>query len=87
MENPTYENVEILKTAKNIKVTFGNKVYNYSIISEKQFSSVKMDYTVTLNNNTYELSICKFSNGTYGVVIDGIFTVNDITDVKTIDVK
>ncbi len=44
MDNPTYEKVEIIKTEKNFKVTFGTKKYNYAIISSKSFSEKKMDF-------------------------------------------
>ncbi|MFN0188676.1 MAG: hypothetical protein ACKVQV_08240 [Bacteroidia bacterium] len=87
MNNPTYEKVEILKTDKNIKVTFGTKVFNYIIVSSKQFSSVKMDYTVTLKGKTFLLSIADMQNGTYAVNIDGNWMVSDITNFTTVDIK
>jgi hypothetical protein len=86
-DNPTYEKVEILKTDKNIKVTFGAKVYNYSIISSNKSSDVLTQYTTTLNGNTYIISIADMMDGTYSLSIDNIWQVivknNDIT---TIDV-
>ena len=93
MDNPTYEKVEILKTSKQIKVTFGTKVYNYTIVSEKIFSEVMMNYTVTLNGKNYTLRIADMENGTHAVTLDdgitkdGVWMVSDIKDISTIDVK
>jgi hypothetical protein len=87
MENPTYEKVEIYVTDKYIKATFGAKIYNYTIISSKRFSSVKMDYTVSLNGKTYILSVSDMMDGTYAINIDGVWMVSDIRDIKTVDAK
>lgn len=87
MENPTYEKVEILKTEKFIKVTFGTKVYNYQIVSSKKFSSVKMDYTVKLDGKTYTLSISDMQDGTYAINIDSVWMVANIRDIKTVEIE
>lgn len=87
MQNMNYENVEILKTDKFIKTTFGNKVNNYKIIAGKKFSDVKIDYTVTLNNKEYILSIADMPDGTVAIGINSTWFVKDITDISTIKIK
>jgi hypothetical protein len=84
-DNPTYEKVEILQSDKNFKVTFGTKVFIYSIASSKQFSSAKMDYTITLKGKTYLLSIVKMPDGTFAIGIDGIWMVSNITTIEKAD--
>lgn len=87
MQNMNHENVEILKTDKYIKTTFGNKVNNYKIISSNKFSDVKMDYTVTLNGKKYILSIADMQDGTYAIGINKTWFVKNITDISTVDIK
>ncbi len=67
--DPIYEKVEILKMERKIKVTFGKKVYDYKILSAKRYSSVMMNYSVTLNGKHFVLSIGTIDKGMYGIEI------------------
>ncbi len=91
MEEPIMEKVEILKTNKEIKVTFGTKVYNYIIVSENKFSAVKTEYVATLNGRKYTLNIMDYNKsavpnprnkGLYSINIEGVWMVPDIKDVS-----
>ncbi len=57
MKNRKFEKVEILKTEKFIKVTFGTKVSKYLIKSSNPFSQARLDCNVVSNNIEYTLSI------------------------------
>lgn len=85
MENPTYEKVQVSKSSKNIKVTFGTKVYNYIIVSEKKFSDMQMMYSVTLNGKSFTISIANMPDGTTSIGIDGVWFIPDIKDISTIN--
>ncbi len=71
---PIYENVTILKTKSNFKVTIGSKVFTYIITSENKFSSLKTDYKVKLsggkNNLTNTISIALMPNNTFLIGLD-----------------
>lgn len=87
MENPTKEDVEILISDTTIKATFGSDVRNYKIISESRFSTMRYDYKVKRDEETYTLSITNQPNGTYAINIEGKWMVFDITDKSTLDVE
>jgi hypothetical protein len=87
MDNPTKEKVEILVTEKYIKVTFGSKVSNYKVVSKNRFSSVKMDYNVSLNGKSYLISIADMPDGTKAIGIEKTWMVADISDISEIEVS
>lgn len=86
-ENPTYENVEILKAEKNIFVTLGNKKLNYEIISLQDPSAKYKNYNVLLDGKSYVITMgMNPLDGTYAINIQGIWLVNiQISDITVIE--
>ena len=67
-----HQKVEILKSDKTFKITIGDKVYEYMIVSSKRFKSSisSIQYTVSLNGTTGELNVTDMKDGSFYVNIN-----------------
>ena len=85
--DPTYEKVEILQTQRKFKVTFGSKMYDYTIVSSNRFSNVQTRYNVIRNGKSYLLAVSENSPETYSIGIDEEWIVYPISNVSIVDAK
>lgn len=86
--SPTVEKVEILQTDKNIKVTFGTKVYNYKIVSSETSvsSSGNTKYNVALKGKSGVIYVLKMFDDSIIIKYDNDWQVSDPA-ISTVDIN
>ncbi len=87
MDYPTYEKSEVLITINYIKVTLGNKIYSYKIVSSKQTAPIVRSDTVTLNNKTSEITLFQIIATKAYSIANADWEIPSITDITTVPVR